>query len=329
MNITFANIHLMWLLLGIIPMVGYYIYRQRQGGAALNSSTATELEAMPKTLRQHLRHLPMALRVVAYGLIVVALARPQSTSTLSSSTTEGIDIMLSIDISSSMLARDFEPDRITAAKSIAAEFINSRSNDRMGLVVFAGESFTQSPLTTDKSTLINLLSQIESGMIEDGTAIGEGLATAVNRLKDSDAQSKVIILLTDGVNNRGQIAPLTAAAIAQSFGIRVYTIGVGTQGQAPYPTMDPWGRISFVNMPVEIDEATLQEISNLTSGQYFRATDNKTLLEVYKQIDALERSKIEVNNRTLREELFMPLLLLALAIMAAEFVTKHLWFKNF
>lgn len=329
MTVTFANIHLLWLLLGIIPMVAYYIYRQRRGGATLNTSTAYQLGSMPKTLRQRLRHLPLLLRIASMSLIVVAMARPQSISTLSSSTTEGIDIVLSLDISSSMLARDFEPDRINAAKSIAAEFINSRQNDRIGLVVFSGESFTQSPLTTDKPTLINLLSQIESGMIEDGTAIGEGLATAINRLKDSKASSKVIILLTDGVNNRGQIAPLTAAEIAKTYGIRVYTIGVGSEGQAPYPTMDPWGRISFVPMKVEIDEKTLTEISDQTSGKYFRATDNQTLLEVYKQIDRLERSKIEVNNRTLREELFVKYLLFALLLMAAKFLLKHLWFKNF
>ncbi len=328
MNITFANIHLLWLLLGIIPIVAYYIYRNRRGGAALASSTVGELASMPKTLRQRLRHLPIVLRILSYSLIVVALARPQSISTLSSSTTEGIDIVLSLDISSSMLARDFEPDRISAAKNIAAEFINSRQSDRIGLVVFAGESFTQSPLTTDKSTLINLLSQVESGMIEDGTAIGEGLATAINRLKDSKASSKVIILLTDGVNNRGQIAPVTAAEIAKSFGIRVYTIGVGSEGTAPYPTMDPWGRISFVPMKVEIDEKTLTEISEQTSGRYFRATDNEALLEVYKQIDKLERSKIEVNNRTLKEELFAIYVLAALLLMASEFLLKHLWFKN-
>ncbi|MFI3265557.1 MAG: VWA domain-containing protein [Rikenellaceae bacterium] len=329
MSITFANIHLLWLLLGIIPLVAYYIYRQRQGGATLGTSNSTELEAMPKTLRQRLRHLPFVLRMLTYTLAIVALARPQSSSTVSSSKTEGIDIVLSLDISGSMLARDFEPNRISAVKSIAAEFINSRPNDRIGLVVFAGESYTQSPLTTDKSTLTNLLSQVENGIITDGTAIGEGLATAINRLKDSQAKSKVIILLTDGVNNAGQIAPLTAASIASSYDIKVYTIGVGTEGEAPYPAMDPWGRISYVPMKVEIDEQTLSDISEQTDGEYFRAKDNKSLLEIYKRIDALERSEIEVSNRVLREELFVPLLLMALALMAAEFLTKHLWFKNF
>lgn len=329
MSITFANIHLLWLLLGIIPLVAYYIYRQRQGGATLGTSNSTELEAMPKTLRQRLRHLPFVLRMLTYTLAIVALARPQSSSTVSSSKTEGIDIVLSLDISGSMLARDFEPNRISAVKSIAAEFINSRPNDRIGLVVFAGESYTQSPLTTDKATLTNLLSQVENGIITDGTAIGEGLATAINRLKDSQAKSKVIILLTDGVNNAGQIAPLTAASIASSYDIKVYTIGVGTEGEAPYPAMDPWGRISYVPMKVEIDEQTLSDISEQTDGEYFRAKDNKSLLEIYKRIDALERSEIEVSNRVLREELFVPLLLMALALMAAEFLTKHLWFKNF
>ena len=262
------------------------------------------------------------------ALLVVALARPQSSQSDSSRTTEGIDIVLSLDISGSMLARDFQPDRISAAKEVAASFIADRPNDRIGLVVFAGESFTQSPLTTDKASLLNILGTVRSGMIDDGTAIGNGLATAVNRLRESQAKSKVVILLTDGVNNSGQIAPLTAADIASTLGIRVYTIGVGSEGQAPYPALDMWGNLSFVPMKVEIDEKILSDIAEKTGGRYFRATDNEKLREIYKEINRLEKSRVEVESQTRYDERFAPFVLGALLLLAAGFAMRRLWFRQ-
>ena len=235
--------------------------------------------------------------------------------------------MLTQDISGSMLARDFRPDRLEASKNIATEFISGRPYDRIGLVVFSGESFTQCPLTTDHAVLINLLREIQSGMIEDGTAIGMGLATAVNRIKDSKAKSKVIILLTDGVNNRGEIAPATAADIAKTFGIRVYTIGVGTQGMAPYPVQTPYG-IQYQDMPVEIDEGILQEIAQKTGGKYFRATDNDKLIQVYKEIDKLEKSKIDVRQFTRKEERYLIPALIAFILLVFEIVVRNTIFKN-
>ncbi len=326
--VRFVNLDLLWLLWVLVPMVAYYVYRSRQGGATLRISTVDGVKNLPHSLKYYLRHLPFVLRCLAVAALIVALARPQSAQHHSNETTEGIDIVLSLDISGSMLARDFQPDRITAAKEVAAHFINDRPNDRIGLVVFAGESFTQSPLTTDKASLLTLLAGVKSGIIEDGTAIGNGLATALNRLRESQAKSKVVILLTDGVNNSGQIAPLTAADIAQSLGIRVYTIGVGTMGTAPYPMLDMWGNISFQPMKVEIDEAVLQQIAEKTGGQYFRATDKETLEAIYDEINDLETSKVEVENFTRYEERFAPFALLALGLLLIEFLLKNLYLRR-
>ncbi len=251
--VRFVNPDMLWLSALIVPMVAYYVYRMRQGGATMRISTIDGVRRVPRTAKYYLRHLPLVLCCLAVALLSVALARPQSAEHNSNSTTEGIDIVLSLDVSGSMLARDFTPDRLGAAKEVASNFIVDRPNDRIGLVVFAGESFTQCPLTTDKRSLLNLLGGVRSGMIDDGTAIGNGLATAVNRLRESSAKSKVVILLTDGVNNSGQIAPLTAAEIAKSYGIRVYTVGVGTMGMAPYPAIDMWGNLTFQPMKVEIE----------------------------------------------------------------------------
>jgi len=256
------------------------------------------------------------------ALIIVAIARPQSTLNWKNEESEGIDIVLALDVSSSMLARDFEPDRLEAAKDLAIQFIAGRRNDRIGLVVFSGESFTQCPLTTDHSVLINLFKDVKSGIIEDGTAIGMGLANAVSRLKDSDAKSKVIILLTDGVNNQGAIAPATAADLAQTFGIRVYTIGVGTEGVAPYPMNTPFG-VQLRNMPVEIDEDVLTEIAQKTGGEYFRATDNEKLKQIYEQIDKLEKSKIEVKEFSQRNEEFLMFVMIAAFLLLTEMVLKN------
>ena len=282
----------------------------------------------PRTVRYYLRHLPFALRAAAFALLVVALARPQDVEQNVRTNTEGIDIMLAIDVSGSMLARDFKPDRITAAKEVAGSFIADRYGDRIGLVAFAGEAFTQSPLTTDQSTLQTLLARIRSGLIEDGTAIGNGLATAINRLRESDAKSKVIILLTDGVNNQGQIAPMTAAEIAKAQGIRVYTIGVGTEGMAPYPAIDMFGNLTFVNQKVEIDEKVLKAISDMTGGRYFRATDKEKLKAVYDEINQLEKSKIEVMEHISYHELFLTWALAALGLLFAEFLLSNLVLKR-
>ncbi len=305
-------------------MVVVYVLRR---GAAMRVSRG--MEYIPHTFRERLRHAPFVLRCCALAAIVVALARPQTTTTHdATSKAEGIDIAFAIDISGSMLARDFSPDRMEAAKETASRFISARPNDRMALVVFAGESFTQSPLTTDRNTLQGLLAGIHVGMVEDGTAIGNGLATAINRLRDSEAVSRVIVLLTDGVNNSGQIAPMTAAEIAKTFGIRVYTIGVGTRGTAPSPAYDAMGRLVFVDAPVEIDEEMLSEIAAMTGGEYFRATDNNSLQNIYAKIDTLERSKIEVEGGIERHELFALWALIALACLVLEFLVDRILIRR-
>ena len=324
----FASPYYLWLLALIVPMIAYYVWRVRQGGAAIQISTVEGVLRAPKSVRYYLRHLPFVLRTAAYALLVVALARPQGIEQNVRTSTEGIDIMLSIDVSGSMLARDFKPDRITAAKEVAASFISDRVGDRIGLVVFAGEAFTQSPLTTDQSTLQTLLARIRSGLIEDGTAIGNGLATAINRLRESEAKSKVIILLTDGINNRGEIAPMTAAEIARAQGIRVYTIGVGTRGTAPYPAVDMFGNMTFINQKVEIDEKTLTEIARLTGGRYFRATDKEKLQAIYDEINQLEKSRVEVTERITYHELFLGWVLAALALLTAELLLSNLVLKR-
>ena len=324
----FASPYYLWLLTLLVPMIGYYVWRTLQGGAAIRISSVAGVVRAPKTVRYYLRHLPFALRAAAFALLVVALARPQDVEQNVRTNTEGIDIMLAIDVSGSMLARDFKPDRITAAKEVAGSFIADRYGDRIGLVAFAGEAFTQSPLTTDQSTLQTLLARIRSGLIEDGTAIGNGLATAINRLRESEAKSKVIILLTDGVNNRGEIAPLTAAEIAKAQGIRVYTIGVGTEGMASYPAIDMFGNITFVNQKVEIDEKTLTAISDMTGGKYFRATDKAKLKAIYDEINQLEKSKVEVTEHVSYHELYLAWVLAALGLLLAEFLLANLVLKR-
>ncbi|MFI3317455.1 MAG: VWA domain-containing protein [Rikenellaceae bacterium] len=325
----FASPHFLWLLLLLIPMVAYYIYRTMQGGATITVSTTATLRGVPRTMRYYLRHLPFVLRMFAFALLTLSLARPQDIEEHQNISTEGIDIVMAIDISGSMLARDFQPDRITAAKEVANTFIKERVGDRIGLVVFAGEAFTQSPLTTDKATLQTLLSRIRSGVIEDGTAIGNGLATALNRLRESDSKSKVIILLTDGVNNRGEIAPLTAATIAQEMGVKVYTIGVGSMGTAPYPRVDMYGNIvDYVQMPVEIDEDTLTQIAQGTGGEYYRATNMEKLEAIYDQINKLERSTVEITDYTTYHEKFLYWLLMAIGVLLLETLLSSLFLKR-
>jgi len=326
-GIKFAH-PLFLLLLALVPIiVTLYLFRHNKSTPSLTVPTFMPFPGFGRTFRHWLRHLLFALRVILLIVIILILARPQSTDSWQDSTTEGIDIMMAIDISGSMLARDFRPDRLEAAKSVATEFISGRNYDRIGLVVFSGESFTQCPLTTDHAVLINLMREIKSGMIEDGTAIGMGLATAVNRIKDSEAKSKVIILLTDGVNNRGSISPETAADLAQAFNIRVYTIGVGSMGTAPFPVQTPFG-VEYRNMPVEIDEAVLEDISGKTGGRYFRATDNSTLIQVYSEIDKLEKSLIDVREFNRKTEEYIPLAMIAVLILMAELILKFIFMKK-
>ena len=310
---TFHNPHLLWLLTLLLPAAGYYLYRLRKGGAALRISSVAGVLKAPRTVRYYLRHAPFVLRMAALATLVVALARPQSAEQNTRTNTDGIDIMLALDVSGSMLARDFRPDRLEAAKEVAGSFISDRYGDRIGLVVFAGEAFTQSPLTADQSTLLTLLGRVRSGLIEDGTAIGNGLATAINRL---------------GVNNRGEIAPVMAAEIAKEQGIRVYTIGVGSRGTAPTPAIDMFGNMTFVQAKVEIDEKTLQEIADATGGRYFRATDNEKLRAIYDEINRLEKSKVEVADFTTYTEEYLRWVLAALALLAVEFLIRTLILKR-
>jgi len=270
-----------------------------------------------------LRHVPFLLRTFALVMIVVAIARPRLSEEMERVDTEGIDIVLAMDVSTSMLARDLTPDRISASKDIAIEFISQRPSDRMGIVVFAGESFTQCPLTTDRATLINLMKEVQTDLIEDGTAIGNGLATAIARMKDSDAKSRVVILLTDGVNNRGEISPQMAAEIAKTYGVRVYTIGVGKEGMAPYPVMTPWG-VEVQNVKVEIDEKLLSEIAESTGGRYFRATDNTKLAEIYSEINKMEKARTTVDSFPIYKELYVDYALLALLAIILELLLN--WF---
>ena len=326
-GITYKNPEFFYLLLVLVPMLVWYILRYRKSGASIRYSSTMGFRTITKSWKHYLRHLPFLLQMAGIALLTVALARPQSSNSWQNVTTEGIDMVIALDISSSMLARDFQPNRLEAAKKVATEFISGRRNDKMGLVVFSGESFTQCPLTTDHAVLINLFQDIKSGMIEDGTAIGNGLATSVARLKESEAISRVIILLTDGENNRGEIAPETAAELAKTFGIRVYTVGVGTIGTAPYPVQTPFG-IQMRDVEVKIDEETLQKIADITDGRYFRATDNNKLVQIYEEIDQLEKSKIEVKEYSKKDEEFESYAMLAGIILLSGLFLKTTLFRN-
>ena len=325
-NYTFVNSEFFYLLILPLAVLIWYVLKHKNTSSTILFSITESINKKP-TIKQRLRHLPYLLKIAAVSLLIIAMARPQSTTNWEESITEGIDIVLTMDISGSMLAQDLKPDRLEASKNVAMDFISKRINDRVGLVIFAGESFTQCPLTTDHNVLINLFKDVKSGMVEDGTAIGMGLATAVNRLKDSEAISKVIILLTDGVNNSGMLTPLTAAEIAEKFGIRVYTIGVGTEGFAPYPFQTPFG-IQYQDVEVKIDEKTLQDIATLTDGKYFRATNNNSLKEIYKDIDVLEKSKIEVTEFHKRSEEFLPFALWALGLLFFGFILQLTYLKQ-
>jgi Ca-activated chloride channel family protein len=326
-GITFVEPNFLYLLALVPVIIVFYLLKQQKASASLRMPGLSPFNDSKRTFRHYLRHILFGFRVLAIILLIIVLTRPQETNSFQNVSTEGIDIVIALDISSSMLARDFEPDRLEASKNIATEFISGRSYDRIGLVIYAGESFTLCPLTTDHATLINLLREVECGMIEDGTAIGNGLATAINRIKDSEAKSKVIILLTDGVNNRGEIAPATAADLAKTFGIRVYTVGVGTNGVAPYPYQMPLGVI-YRDIRVQIDEEILRNIADKTGGVYFRATDNDKLAQVYREIDQLEKSKIDVIQFSRREEKYLLPALIAMILIFLEVFIRQTILKN-
>ncbi|MCF8229090.1 MAG: VWA domain-containing protein [Bacteroidales bacterium] len=323
----FANPEFFWLLLLIPALIAWYWLRHKSRHAEIQLSTTSVFEKNRKSLRQYLIHLLFVLRMLALALLIIALARPQSSSSKKNVSVEGIDIVMALDISSSMLARDLKPDRLEAAKSVAQDFINGRPNDRVSLVVFSKETFTQVPLTTDHSVLSNIFKDIKSGILEDGTAIGDGLATAVNRLKESKAVSKVIILLTDGENNAGALDPKSAAEIAEMYGIRIYTIGVGSRGTAPYPVSTAFGT-HMQQIEVKIDEELLKEIAAMTDGRYFRATSNQKLEDIYDEIDKLEKSKIDVTEFTRKHEEFLLLALIALGLFVVEFLLRNTVFKT-
>lgn len=326
-GIEFANPGFFWLLLLIPVMAAWYIWKQQQLQGTLSVSAIKGFVLPKKSIIPRLRHLGIILRCLAFVAMIVALARPQSSLSWQNSTTEGIDIIIASDISGSMLAEDFHPNRLEAGKSIAIDFIKDRPDDRIGLVIFSGESFTQCPLTIDHDVLINQFMAVKNGMINDGTAIGMGLATAVNRLKGSDAKSKVVILLTDGSNNGGSIPPITAAEIAKQFNVRVYTVGIGTKGMAPYPIQTSMG-VQYQKVPVDIDEVTLTKIAKITGGKYFRATDNEKLKSIYEQIDQLEKAKIDVTQYHKKTECFLPFAVIALIFLLSEFALKNTLLKG-
>jgi Ca-activated chloride channel homolog len=324
---SFESPGFLFLLVLIPGLVVWYFYRRRKNTADLLVSSTGGFDRSFWNIRLYMIPGLFVLRLLAIALLIVALARPQTSLSRQDISVEGIDLMMALDVSGSMMAMDFKPDRLEASKDLAIEFIDGRPNDRIGLVIFSGETFTQCPLTTDHSVLKNLFRDIHSGMIDDGTAIGDGLATAVNRLRGSKAISKVIILLTDGVSNMGALDPRSAAEIAKLYGIRIYTVGVGTIGKAPYPVQTPFG-IQTQMVDVNIDEPLLMEIAKMTDGKYFRATNNASLRAIYQEIDKLEKSKIDVTEFRKKKDEYIPLVLLAFVLLGLEALLRYLWLKN-
>lgn len=322
----FANKEYFFLLLLLIPYILWYLLYRKKSEPTMRVSTTDAYRFAPKSWRQRIIHAPMVLRCLCFVMVVCVLARPQTHNSWDNKSVEGIDIMLAMDVSTSMLAEDLKPNRLEAAKNVAAEFISGRPNDNIGLTIFAGEAFTQCPMTTDHASLLNLLGSVRTdiaarGIISDGTAIGMGLANAVSRLKESKAKSKVVILLTDGSNNMGDLSPMTSAEIAHSLGIRVYTIAVGTNKVAPYPVQVAGG-VQYVNMPVEIDTETLNSIAKTTNGNAYRATNNRELAQIYKDIDLLEKTKMDVKRFSKRYEAYQPFAIIAILLLVAEMIIK-------
>ena len=318
-----AHPEYLWLFLLFIPLIAWYIWKHRNAYPALEISTVLPYAKLPRSYKEYLMHGLFLLRLAAIACVIIVLARPQTRDSWRTSLTEGTDIIIALDISTSMLARDFKPDRFEAAKEVASKFVAGRTTDNIGVVIFAGESFTAVPMTTDRGMLANYIHDIKMGMLEDGTAIGDGLATSINRIKDGKAKSKSIILITDGTNNTGNVAPLTAAEIAKKYGIKVYTIGVGKNGTAPMPQQNYYGGIDYVNMPVVIDEATLQSIANTTGGKYFRATGNTVLKDVFAEIDQLEKTQMDVRHFSHTEDNYMMWAWLALGLFLLEIILRH------
>ncbi|WP_291911668.1 VWA domain-containing protein [Chitinophaga sp. CB10] len=327
-NIEFAHPAFFWLLLLAPVMVYWYISRRKKQQGVMMLSSLQGLKGFPVSWKVRFRPLLLVLRLLAFAALVTALARPQTSNTSENIDSEGIDIVLAIDISGSMLAQDLQPNRLEAAKNVAMDFVDKRISDRIGLVVFSGESFTQCPITTDHGVLKSQIMQVKSGMLQDGTAIGMGLATSVDRLRSSHAKSKVIILLTDGVNNTGLVDPLTALEIAKAFKIRVYTIGVGTVGKAPFPMPMPDGSVQTVMQDVQIDEPLMKKISKETGGQYFRATNTNDLKHVYDEIDQMEKTKVEITSYKKFAEHFFPLAMIALACILLETLLRYTLFRS-
>lgn len=319
----FAHPEYLWGLLILVPYIAWYIWKRGRLHPSIGLSTSQPFAKVGVSFRAILLHAMFGLRLLAIAAIIVMIARPQTRDRWSTTATEGTDIVIALDISSSMLARDFKPDRFEAAKQVASKFVAGRESDNIGVVIFAGESFTAVPMTTDRAMLINYINDIRMGMLQDNTAIGDGLATSINRIKDGKAKSKSIILLTDGSNNTGVVAPKTAAEIARKYGIKVYTIGIGRNGMAPFPAENEFGRIEYINMPVVIDEATLKTIASTTGGKYFRATDNSVLASIFSEIDSLEKSQIDVRNFSHTEDNFLPWALLAFALLALELLLRN------
>ena len=328
-NITFANPQFFWLLLVLPLMVAWYVYWNKKSKPNVTLSSTIAFKKI-SSWKDYLYHSLFALRLLAVALIITALARPQTHSeNAQTKITDGIDIVMAIDVSSSMLSQDLKPNRFEALKKVASQFVKDRPNDRIGLVVYAGESYTKTPVTTDKEIILSSLAELTYGQVEDGTAIGMGLATAVNRLKESKAKSRVIILLTDGVNNTGVIDPLIAAELAAEYGIKVYTVGIGTNGMALSPyALNPDGSIMSRMLQVEIDESLMKKIAQITHGRYFRATNNQKLQQIYDEINKLETSKIEEFKYTEVDEKFRLLVIIATILLLLEFLLKHTVFRN-
>lgn len=325
----FSRPDFLWLFLIYIPLIYWYIKKYKKAESSVQISTIEAFSKLPTSYKVYLKHGLFVLRMLAIGCLIIILCRPQTHDSWESSKTEGTDIVLALDVSTSMLARDFKPDRFEAAKEVASQFVTGRESDNIGIVIFSGESFTLVPMTTDKSVLVNYINEIKMGMLQDGTAIGDGLATAINRIKNGKAKSKSIILLTDGSNNTGVVAPLTAAEIAQKFGIKVYTIGVGTMGSAEFPVgINIYGKVEYQTLPVVIDEATLKSISEKTGGKYFRATNKHVLKEIFAEIDKLEKTELDIRKFNQTEDDYMPWAILLLVLFLLEIVLRHTLLRN-
>lgn len=327
-DIQFAEKHWFWLFLIMPVMIVWYLVKLKTYEGEFQFSSFNLFHGIKSSLKAKFRHVLFVLRLLSISLLILAIARPQSRSSWKDVKTEGIDIVVSLDVSLSMLAKDFKPNRLEVAKEVLGDFVDARPNDKIGLVIFGGEAFTQCPLTTDHKIIKNMFKDIEAGMLDQGTAIGLGLADGVARVKDSKAKSKVVILISDGVSNVGEIAPLTAAEIAKTFGVRVYCIGVGSKGKALQPVaLYPNGEMEYDYVDVDIDEATMTQITKMTGGKYFRATDRESLEKTYKEIDELEKTIISEKSFTNKAEHFLPLAIAAAICLLMEFLLKRFVFK--